>query len=120
MAIVDRARQAFEKYYDSRMAVKVNQTVADGPFTQQKWVEVVSEEPCRISQKQLSPASDSPEPKINYLTALYCRPDVEVPAGSRITVTDGHGNVKEYKRASEAFNSYATHQEIIIVRTDTA
>lgn len=114
------ATKEFEKFYDSKMTVEVNKTVKEGNITKQKWVEVYSDEPCRISKKSLSPTSNGNTPEINYQLVLYCSPDFNIPAGSRIKVTDRHGTARDYKQSSEPFSSYVTHQEILLVRDDVA
>lgn len=112
--------KAFERFYDSKMTVEVNKPVKEGNITKQKWVEVYKDEKCRISKKSLSPTSDGNAPEVNYQLVLYCSPSFDVPAGSRINVTDRHGSTRAYKQSSEPFSSYATHQEILLVRSETA
>lgn len=116
----DFARRHFEKRYDSTMTVKIWEDVEDGPFTKGDWVNVVENEPCRISKKQLNPTSSEDVAGMSYILALYCAPEIEVKAGSRILITNRYGEVREYKRSSEGFDSYATHQEIIIMREEKA
>lgn len=114
------ARRQFEKLYNCKMTIQENKPVKEGNITKPKWVDVLVDEPCRISQKSLSEASEGTVASISYATALYCRPEIEIKSGDRIVITDVHGNVRKYKRSSEGFNSYLTHQEIVIVREESS
>lgn len=120
MSIYDFAKAEFEKYYDSKLTVSEYKDVKVGSITKGTWVTVVEDVACRISQKQLNPASEGEAAKVTYVTKLYCDPAIEIKAGSKIFVTDPHGVTREYKRSSEGFSSYRTHQEIVIVRDVTA
>lgn len=120
MDIYEIARKEFEKYYDSKMAVSINKPVKDGPFTKNDWVEEHKDVPCRISQKQLNPTTDSVSAGLSYVTILYCSNDIDIAAGSRIEITNPDGETRKYKRSSEGFDSYRTHQEIVIQREATA
>lgn len=118
----DLARRQFEKQYDSLMTIKELQASDDDIFSDgEEWTAVVSDEPCRVSKKQQLLATDKGDtPNIGYYIALYCKPDVKVRPGSKILITNTHGETREYARTGEAFNSYKTHQEISIARSDTA
>lgn len=108
------ARRAVEKMYDSKMDVIV--------FEDQEPDAVVTEnvpqptpkyknENCRVSQKTIGSTDDG---AIAYETKLFCSPDLNIPAGSRIVVTDVHGNKDAYVRSGDPFDSYITHQEITL------
>lgn len=80
---------------------------------------LLSDIPCRVYQKAragTTAVKEGQDPNIQYETKLMCNPIYDIPAGSRIVVTDIHGNVKEYRRADEGFDSYVTHQENTIIR----
>lgn len=116
MTIYEYAKKEFEKLYDSRLTVFESKPIKVGAVTKATWVPVSVNELCRISQKQLSPTSEGVFAKVSYLTTLYCDPSLEIKASSRLRITDAQGVSREYKRSSEGFASYRTHQEIIIVR----
>lgn len=82
-------------------------------------VPVHENKPCKLSKKTIS-AADGTEiaNTIKYEPVLFINPDIEVKAGSNITITQ-HGVTKEFKRSGEPF-VYETHQEIVLQRTDTA
>lgn len=108
--------EVFERHYDSRMTVEVNKTHKDGNVTKQMWTKVLTDVPCRISKKSHQKTASGDQPLVGYQLYLYCNPNLEVPAGSRISVTDTHGTTRSYKRSSEGFSSYNSHQEILLVR----
>lgn len=117
MSIYEFAKKEFEKQYDSKMTVSVNEPVKVGAVTKPKWVEKISNQPCRIAQKRVvNPVMDNPNPQVSYVTTLYCDPFTKIPPGSRIKVTDSHGVIRDYNRSSEGFSSYRTHQEIVMNR----
>lgn len=119
MSIYDFAKQEFEKQYDSRMTVQENKPVKDGAITKPKWVDVdgLTNVACRIAQKRVvNPATEGEQSVVSYITTLYCDPLLTIKVGSRIAITDVHGITRDYKRSSEGFSSYRTHQEIVIVR----
>jgi len=117
MDIYEYALREFEKFYDSKMTVSEHQDVKDGAITKGKWVPVLTDLPCRVSQKRvINPASEGEFAGLSYMTTLHCSSKLKIKAGSRITITDCHGVTREYKRSSEGFSSYRTHQEIVLVR----
>ena len=120
MNIYEHAKAEFEKQYDSKVTIQMNEPVKVGSITKQKWVNKVLDQPCRISQKQLTVASGGDIAGLSYVTTLHCDPNVEIPAGCRLKVTDIHGNVRDYKRSSEGFSSYRTHQEVVVLREEKA
>ncbi|MGL9971562.1 hypothetical protein [Enterococcus sp. DIV1420a] len=119
MDIYEYARKEFEKQYDSIMTVSENQPIKVGAVTKSHWVIVkgLQDVPCRIAQKNtISPAGEGEFAQASYTTSLYCNPSLNIRAGARITVIDSHGVSRHYKRASEGFSSYKTHQEVFLSR----
>lgn len=117
MDMYEFAKKEFEKQYDSKMTVQVNELHKDGPITKDEWVDKIVDQPCRIAQKRVvNPASNAEVAQVVYITTLYCDCNVEVPPGSRLYITDCHEVTRRYKRSSEGFSSYRTHQEIEVSR----
>ena len=120
MSIYDYAKKEFEKQYDSLLTVSVNEPVKVGAVTKPKWVPKIVDQPCRIAQKRVvNPSIEGNAPQVSYITTLYCDPSLNIPAGSRIEITDIHGVTRKYSRSSEGFSSYRTHQEIVMNREVT-
>ena len=94
-----------------------NVTDPDTKQTTQKLVEVVTDEPCRLSQNRVSHnrsdlVSVSDVPYVDELIVLFLRPDLEIKAGSVIEVTQNNVTEK-YKRSSKPA-IYSNHQEVTL------
>lgn len=107
------ARRAVEKMYDSTMNVIVFDSDTDAVVTENvpEAEPKYTNEKCRVSQKTIG-STDSGT--IAYETKLFCSPELNIPAGSRVIVTDIHGNKDTYVRSGDPFDSYVTHQEITL------
>lgn len=116
----DYAKREFEKHYDSLLTIYELRPIPNNPFEKDEWVEVATDIACRIKQKQLNATSKDDIASFDYTNVLYCSPEFEIKAGSKLVVTDIHNHIKTYKRTSDPFNSYRTHQEIIVVRSEKA
>lgn len=118
MDIFSFAKREFEKQYDSTMTVMENKPIKEGAITKNKWgvVDGLENIPCRVSKKQLATVGSGEFANATHLTTLHCDPLLDIKAGSRITITDCHKVSRDYKRSSEGFNSYKTHQEIVLLR----
>lgn len=86
--------------------------------TKQELVPIVTDEPCRLSQRQLSRSQgdlvniNDAAPFIDRIIVLFIRPDLEIKAGSVIEITQ-HGRTDKYKRASKPA-IYTNHQEVVL------
>ncbi len=110
--IDDIHRRAIEKTYTDTCTVtecekykKSNKTTA---FREKQ---VYADVPCRLSFKTVNTASGTGTvTKIGQIITLFISPDINIKAGSKITVTHD-GRTTEYKRSG--FPAvYKTHQEI--------
>lgn len=71
----------------------------------------VSEEPCRISHKTITSTQPHEEAaRVTQTTVLYIAPSVEIPEGSKITVTQ-NGVSRDYARSGTPA-VYTVHQEV--------
>lgn len=121
MDFAEYARKEFEKQYDSTFNIFEQKSAKIGSITKTQKVKIWDEDKlCRISQKQLTPTTTGPFAGEIYQTVLYCSPELEIKSGTEIVVKDTHGVVRNYKRSSEGFSSYRTHQEIILIRDEKA
>ena len=112
------ARIGADMLYDSKANVYVTEkSDEDTVFAEDAltFVKRYSEQPCRISQKTVGASNDG---VVGYETKLFIAPELNIPAGSRIEVTDIHGNVDKYKNSSDSFDSYTSHQEITLAKDD--
>lgn len=67
-------------------------------------------EPCRISFQSTSPTSDGDTPKLFQQVKILVASDKEIPAGSKIIVTQ-NGHTETYTRSGMPA-LYSAHQEI--------
>lgn len=116
------ARRALEKMYDSKADIEVfkeDDSENTSVFAEEITKPAITyfDQPCRVSQKPIGAAVDG---KIQYQVKLFISPDLDIPAGSRIKVTDSHGNVDQYFRSGDPFDSYTSHQEIDLMKDDQA
>lgn len=115
------ARRAIEKMYDSKADIYVIEKDDDSEsiFAEENTHAPLKHEnkPCRVSQKPIGAAADG---SIQYQVKLIISPDLHIPAGSRIEVTDIHGNVDKYVRSGDPFDSYTSHQEIDLMKDESA
>lgn len=121
MSFYDHARAIFERQYNCTFKLFNLQTVSqpsdspfDDPYDKSEWVEVLSDQPCRISMRtQSGPAAvKEPYAEADLVPYLYCSPQIDIATGSRVEVTDVHGHVNLYELSGLPLNHYVTHQEI--------
>ncbi|WEV51671.1 hypothetical protein OZX69_02965 [Lactobacillus sp. ESL0731] len=89
-------------------------------ITDSETVTIVSDEPCKVILKGQKASTQSFFGTDEYDAELLIRTGIDIPAGSRISVTDINGKVVQYKRASKGYTGYASHQELAMVRDEKA
>ena len=107
-------RMAIESLYNGTCTVTVRQEYekANGA-TDFKNVVAIENEPCHLSfSGKLATKEGEAAASVLQTTALFLSPDVDIPPGSRITVTQ-NGVTADYTRSGEAAK-YGSHQEIIL------
>lgn len=106
------ARKAIEKLYIGRCTITEHRQQVDEDTKQTKFVDVdlFSDIPCRLSFSTLTSTSDETVAAVSQTTKLFLAPEINVPAGCKITVTQ-NGRSTEYKQSGEPA-IYASHQEI--------
>ena len=85
-----------------------------------EWVNLVEDEPCKISFFQNNMRVNNPTDRswvasaVVQQTKLFIRPDLDIPAGSRITVTTHENNKLLYFESSAIPMIFTNHQEILV------
>lgn len=112
--MVNRARKAIEKLYGGKCTVTVRQEYEkDNSATGFKEVIVIEDEPCRLSFSNTSSTKDGEvAATVSQVTELFIAPEVDIPPGSKITVTQ-NGETTAYSK-SGVKAKYETHQQIIL------
>lgn len=108
-------RAALESMYTGLCTITEWQDVKD-PVTQitsKKEVDVLINQPCRLSYKTVTPTTQTDSPATVKQTAkLFIAPEIDVKPGSKIVVTQ-NGRTSEYNRSGEPA-IYNHHQEIML------
>ena len=111
--VLSKAKGAIEWTYDKTMSV-MEQTSYRKPngATGSKFgpVQGKANIPCRVSVQRLNNTTIDEANKLEVIEKLFCRPDIEIKAGSQLLVS----GVK-YTATNEPF-IYPTHQEVVIER----
>ncbi|QPQ35901.1 hypothetical protein [Lysinibacillus sp. JNUCC-52] len=101
--------------YRGLCTVKVWQDVEDPitHVTKQDEVTLLSDQKCKLSYEKQTSATPTGGPVvISQSIKLFIAPELVIPAGSKIIVTQ-HGKTTEYTRSGEPA-VYMDHQEIVL------
>lgn len=105
-------RAALEQTYDGRCTVRVQKKVPKENKSTGFEEEILLEnQPCRIIFKSVQAAGEAePAAGVSQDIRMLIAPEAEIPAGSRITVTQ-NGMTRDYSQSGIPA-VYVTHQEI--------
>ncbi|MCF6515560.1 hypothetical protein GSH19_05255 [Lactobacillus sp. S2-2] len=103
------------------IAERTTESTNDNPFNDSEEYEVVKDKPCKLILKGLSPATDKDfYNNDSYDAKIIIDNDIEIPAGSKIEITDFKGKTTIYKQSSVGYSDYQSHQEIALNRDEKA
>lgn len=108
-------RNALQMLWKGRCTITVYQGVKNPVNKRTGFEEVVLlfDEPCRLSFETVSAANDLGEVAgIGQVIKLFLAPEIEVPPGSKITVTQ-NGVTTDYTHSGQPA-VYTNHQEVIL------
>lgn len=110
----EKYRKALESLYIGNFDLVVRTTETDPETKQERIVEtaLLEDEPCRLSDVTLQVTGSGEAPDLIQKKKLFCAPELEIPAGSKIIVTQ-NGVTTAFKRSSEP-TVHECHQEIIL------
>ncbi|MBZ0582865.1 hypothetical protein KWL18_006020, partial [Clostridioides difficile] len=97
--MVNRTRKAIEMLYRDKCTIVEYQPIKD-PITKRtnnKEVVVLENQPCKLSYKNITSATDGKVAKLEQTIKLFISPDIEIKAGSKLIIND-----KEYVRSGES------------------
>ena len=110
---VVKTRKAIEKLYTGKFTITEHQKVTKPNHTTSFVdVDVLTDQPCRLSFSSSPSTSDGNVPEINQTVKLFFAPEIVVKEGSKITVTQ-EGVTTEYKQSGTPA-VYSTHKEILL------
>lgn len=109
-----KAREAVEKLYDHTCSVVVKQEYTKpNHSTGFKEVEIITDEPCRISFSSISDTEENTgAAKVVQIVKLFIAPEIQIPPGSKIIVS--HDDIESLFSKSGEPATYPTHQEIML------
>lgn len=108
-----KAKKAIALLYEDTCTIYANIPVLDEATGITEYRETALHEnvPCRISfGSAAAVAADEAAPEVQQTITLFLAPEVDVPAGCKISVTR-EGNTVNYSRSGVP-SVYKTHQEI--------
>lgn len=107
-------RAAIESLYDGKCTVTVRQEYEkDNGATGFQEVVLIENEPCRLSFNNTSSTQEGEvAASVSQVTELFIGPEINIPPGSKITITQ-NGETTEYSK-SGVKAKYETHQQIIL------
>ena len=106
-------RKALERGYTGTFTVTERKKVVRADHsTGLAEVQTVTDIPCRLSFTTSPAAGDGDTATLTQSVKLFCAPEIIIPEGSRITVTQ-NGVTEEYARSGMAA-LYDTHAEYVL------
>ena len=114
-AAQERARKTIEETYFGTLTVTELQKVKDPKtgITKSKEAVTLEGQPCRLSFKTVqSTSQNDAAAELVQVTKLFVSPDVDIKAGSKLTITQ-EGVTTDYAYSGVAA-VYPTHQEIVL------
>ena len=110
---VVKVRKAIEKGYIGTFTVTEHKKVTKPNHTTGfSDVDVLTDQPCRLSFSSSPSTSDGNVPEIKQTVKLFFAPEITVKEGSKITVTQ-EGVTTAYKQSGKPA-VYSTHKEILL------
>lgn len=106
---------ALRRLWSGRCSVYIRKTRVNEATGRDEPYEVplFQDEPCRISFRSIATTTETNDAaRIQQTTKLFIAADLDIPAGSKINVTQS-GKTKSYTRSGEPAY-YSTHQEIML------
>lgn len=107
-------RKAIESLYKGKCTITEYQSVKDPvtKVTSKQEVDVLTDQPCRLSFKNISSSSAGDAATINQIVTLFIAPEIVIKPGSKVTVTQ-NGITNVYQRSGQSA-IYTNHQEVIL------
>lgn len=114
---VVKRRKAIESLYEGICTITGMQEIAkDNGATGFESVVICTDQPCRLSFGASKTTTGTAATGTAQTITLFLAPEINVPAGSQITVTQ-NGRTTEYELSSIPA-VYSTHQEIVFSAKD--
>ena len=112
---MNMVRAAVERLYTGIMTVTEYKPVTDTvtKITSNQEIDIMTDVPCRISYTSVNAVNmQDGAAHTEQGIKLFCAPELVIPSGSKITVTQ-NGRTIQYKQSGETA-VYTSHQEIML------
>lgn len=113
-SVISKARRAIEALYIGKCTVYVEEHALDTvtKITKYSRKVLIQDQPCRLSYSTLKQNESGIYASVTQVVKLFIAPELEIPAGSEIIVTQNNVT-QSYTRSGEPA-IYQTHQEIVL------
>lgn len=113
--MVNAHRKAIELLYKDTCTVYEYKPVTDSEthLTDCKETKGVTDAPCRLSFETINAAGGDETATVTQSVKLFCAPELEIPPGCKIVVTQKAGRVFEFS-SSGLPAIHCDHQEIML------
>lgn len=110
--MVNSIKDAIERLYIGKCTITEHQQFFDTTTKQTKFcdVDIFTDIPCRLSFSSLRVTSDEAVSSVTQSIKLFLAPDIKIPAGCKITVTQNNRTTSYKQSSTPAVHS--NHQEI--------
>ncbi len=105
-------QKAIESLYCGKCDISVTRKTLNLVTKQTEFTDdiIITNQPCRLSYSSTSENKETRTAEKKQIIKLFLSPTINVPSGSKITVTQ-NGKTTEYKASSEPM-MYSNHQEV--------
>ena len=108
-------RRALERTFQGVMDIFGQNKELVGGETRLRWQLLQQAVPCALSWGKGAPAQQGEDAGgIHYPATIFCAPELDIPPGSRIAVTQ-QGKTVPFQYSGECAR-YPTHQQIVVRR----
>lgn len=115
-----RFKQLASKLWTAKATIYAKVESSDDVFDDVTDKVIVKNTPCKVVVKKITPVTDEKGVgETQYTATLLISPDITIPAGSVIDVTDEHDHTTHYKRGN-SYTGYSNHQEVALIHDEKA
>lgn len=116
----NKMKGVLPKLYFDKVTITGTAPTTNGDFDDETPVTIVENYPAKVVLNTLKTSNQTEFGTDEYDAKLLLDPSIQVPAGSKIVVTDVNGVVTKYKQTSKGYRGYISHQEIAMLRDERA
>lgn len=111
--------QLAKLYRDRAIVWTVEQVRSDRGLRNQE-VLLFEDIPCKLSLNRQVEAGEGVYARERYDAKIFLSSDYQIPTGAVVEVLTATGRSYRFKRASDSYGGYLSHQEVTLVREEKA